>query len=112
VAPPAAERRTGVLALDRTPETAGALALPALGGQPREEADAEHAAASATHPIGERERLPGARLTLVEAAGIQRELGQLGQHSALPPGNGDLAGERHALRDELVSAILSASVAG
>jgi len=112
VASPTAERGDGVLVLDRAPEASGALELPALGGQAREKADAEHAAAPDLHLIGERLRLAGARVTLVDAAGIQGELGKLSQHSALPPGNGDLARQRHVLRDELVRTILVVGVAG
>src|SRR5437867_3387587 len=112
MAPPTAERGTNILVLDRAPEAAGALVLPALGGHTREEAHAEHTAAPVTHLIGQRERFPGACLTLVDAAGIQRELGQLRQHAALPPGNGDFAGERRALRDELERAVFLAGVAG
>ena len=48
MATPAAERRYRVLILDRAPEQAGTLELPALGGDAREEADTEYRPARAS----------------------------------------------------------------
>jgi cellulose synthase/poly-beta-1,6-N-acetylglucosamine synthase-like glycosyltransferase len=71
VAPPAAERFTHVLVLDRSPQAAGALTLPALRRHECEEAHAEDAAAAVALPLGDREGLAGAHLRLVDGGALR-----------------------------------------
>src|SRR5207244_3424730 len=110
VSAPAAERGDGVLVFDRAPKRAGVLELPALGGHGSEKSDAEHAPGAVAYLLGEGERLPGAALRVVDAAGLQGEPRELGEHSALPPRDADFATHCCALLDQFRCALLLAGV--
>jgi hypothetical protein len=62
VAPPATERRSGLLSFDRTPQPSRTLLLAALGGYPGEDPDSEGAACSVVKSLGHRERFARMRL--------------------------------------------------
>src|SRR5262245_50209201 len=102
---PAAERRADAIVLDRAPQPAGAGRVSAIRGDAREHTHAEHPAAVVAHHLSEGERLPGARIRVVDPSCGERQGGQLDEHPRTPPHDSDLLRELGALRDQLVRAV-------
>ncbi|HVM56034.1 MAG TPA: hypothetical protein VMT74_01135, partial [Gaiellaceae bacterium] len=111
VASPAAEGSDRVFVGDGRPEPLCVVVVSEAGGRAGEESDAEDAPRTVSVLVRDRERLSRPRVGLVNAAGVQEEGGELGEHPALPPADTDGARHRGTGFDELVGELSVAGVA-